>query len=133
MKEPSENFIDEHLLFMRVHKCNIFYLNQKRIIRPVAFDAKGEGGLSVDWNKHSTASETLSRSKVSDDNGVISIPVAVVRNEPIPMKIEHVPVDGNFSHSEIFGIPPRKPSDMGARVKLMDASKWEIYCVNEII
>lgn len=121
---------DEHHVFMRVHKQNIDFkeTNPNRMIRPVAFDAKGDGGLSVDWSEYSTAQESLKRAKVPESNGIISMPVIGIRSSPLPLTVVHKPEETNYSHSEIFGIPPRKPSDLGIRVKLMDLSKWEIIC-----
>lgn len=121
---------DEHHVYMRVHKQNIDFkaTNPNRMIRPVAFDAKGEGGLSVDWSEYSTAQQTLERAKVPESNGVISMPISGIRANPLPLSVLHRPEEANYSHSEIFGIPPRKPSDMGVRVKLMDLSRWEINC-----
>nr|WP_294860554.1 hypothetical protein [uncultured Fluviicola sp.] len=121
---------DEHSVFMRVHKQNIDFTetNVKRMIRPVAFDAKGDGGLSVDWSEYSTPKESLERAKVPENNGIISMLVFGIRQTPLPLNLSHVPEELNYSHSEIFGIPPRKPSDMGVRVKLMDLSNWEISC-----
>lgn len=121
---------DEHRVFMRVHKQNIDFkeTNPNRMIRPVAFDVKGEGGLSVDWSEYSTAQESLERAKLPDSNGIISMPVIGIRSNPLPLTVIHKPEETNYSHSEIYGIPPRKPSDLGIRVKLMDLSKWEIIC-----
>ncbi|MFY7667088.1 hypothetical protein [Flavobacterium sp.] len=121
---------DEHLVYMRVHKQNIDFnaTNPKRMIRPVAFDAKGEGGLSVDWSEYSTPLESLKRARIPENNGVISMSVSAIRSNPLPLAVIHRPEPTNYSHSEIFGIPPRKPSDMGVRVKLMDLSTWEINC-----
>ena len=128
--EVVPNIPDEHYVYMRVHKQNIDYkaTSHNRMIRPVAFDAKGEGGLSVDWSKHSTPQESLERSKVPENNGIISMPIFGIRANPLPLSVLHKPDETNYSHSEIFEIPPRKPSDMGVRVKLMDLSKWEIHC-----
>lgn len=121
---------DEHYMFMRIHKVNIDFkeTNPKKMISPVAFDAKGHGGLSVDWSEYSTPQETLERGKVPESNGVISMPVSGIRSTPLSLTIDHKPSKNNFSHCEINGIPPRKPSDLGIRVKLMDLSNWEIVC-----
>jgi hypothetical protein len=124
------NIPDEHHMYMRVHKQNIDFkeTNLNRMIRPVAFDAKGEGGLSVDWSEYSSVKESLARAKVPESNGIISMPILGIRANPLPLKVIHKPEDTNYSHCEIFGIPPRKPSDLGVRIKLMDLSKWEIIC-----
>jgi hypothetical protein len=121
---------DEHLVYMRVHKQNIDFKesNPNRMIRPVAFDPKGGEGLSVDWSKYSTAEATLQRAKTPESNGIISMPISGIRSNPFPLNVLHKPEETNYSHSEIFGIPPRKPSDLGIRIKLMDLSKWEIIC-----
>lgn len=113
---------------MRVHKVNLDLSigDPIRRIRPVAFDPKGGDGLSVDWSAHCSPTDTKNRAPVPADNGVISMPVKGVRE--IPLKVIHTPDEerNNYAHSEILGIPPRKPSDMGIRVKLMDISSWVI-------
>ncbi|CAM3390721.1 hypothetical protein [Zobellia roscoffensis] len=121
---------NEDLVYMRVHKVNLDFSkpNQLPSIRPVAFDPKGKGGLSVDWSAHSTAKDTLERAKDPKKNGVLSMSVLGLRKTPLPLEVLHKPSKSNFSHSEVFGIPPRKPTDMGIRVKLMDLSIWEINC-----
>lgn len=128
--EVIDNMPDEHLVYMRVHKQNIDFkaTSPNKMIRPVAFDPKGEGGLSVDWSEYSTPDESLSRAKVPEKNGIISMPISGIRASPLPLTVLHKPDKINYSHSEILGIPPRKPSDMGIRVKLMDLSNWVINC-----
>jgi hypothetical protein len=121
---PNEDFV-----YMRVHQVNIDFSNSnnEHIIKPVAFDPKGIG-LSVDWSKYSTPEDTLKRAKKPEKNGVVSMSVDGVRKKPLPLDVLHKPSNSNYSHSEIFEIPPRKPSDMGIRVKLMDLCNWEINC-----
>lgn len=80
-------------------------------------------------SQHSWAESTQAGTGASEKYGVISMNVGKVRNIPhIPLIVSHVPLEDNYSHAEVFGIPPRKPSDMGARVKMMDLLKWEIHC-----
>lgn len=121
---------DGDLVYMRVHKVNLDFSKSNELpkIRPVAFDPKGEGGLSVDWSAHSSAKDTLERAKDPKKNGVLSMSVIGLRKVPLPLEVLHKPLESNFSHSEVFGIPPRKPTDLGIRVKLMDLSNWEINC-----
>lgn len=128
--QEVDNILDEQYVYMRVHKQNIDFkaTSPNRRIRPVAFDAKGDGGLSVDWSEHSTPQQSLERAKAPESNGIISMPIIGIRANPLPLSVVHAPDETNFSHCEISGIPPRKPSDMGVRVKLMDLSLWEIDC-----
>lgn len=125
----SDLFIpDSDFLYMRIHKVNLDLTIDDPIkqIRPVAYDPKGGDGLSVDWSAFCSPLDTKNRAPNPNDNGVISMPVGEVRK--IPLNVIHSPDEerGNFAHSEILGIPPRKPSDMGIRVKLMDISSWVI-------
>lgn len=119
---------DSDLVYMRIHKINIDTSidDPKESIRPVAFDPRGDG-LSVDWSAYSTPQKTKDRAKIPADNGVISMPIDKIREIPL-LEVKHTPdaLRNNYSHAEIMGILPRKPSDMGIRVKLMDMCKWEI-------
>lgn len=120
---------DKDSVFMRVHKVNLDLSIDDPIkqIRPVAFDPRGGNGLSVDWSAHCTPLETKNRASNPADNGVVSMPVKGIREIP-SLDIIHTPdyERDNYAHSEIIGVPPRKPSDMGIRVRLMDICSWII-------
>ena len=119
---------DMDCVFLRIHRVNVDFdaTSDVNSILLYAFDPKPKGstGLSVDWSEHSSAEESRSRSKEPHNNGIVSLCVEKVR--AIPLKVLHRPIENNFSHSEISEIPPRKPTDLGIRVKLRDIAVWEI-------
>ena len=121
---------DKDCLFLRIHRVNVDFnaTSEDKSILLYAFDPKPKGttGLSVDWSEHSSAEESLNRIKEPRNNGITSLNVEKVR--AIPLSVLHMPIQNNFSHSEISEIPPRKPTDLGIRVKLRDIAKWEIKC-----
>jgi hypothetical protein len=122
---PKE-ILDTHTVFLRIHKVDLDLEEQdeKEKIKPTAFDKKGDDGLSVDWSEYSTPKDTRLRAKKPEDNGVLSFSVKSLRE--IPLAVIHKPTT-NYAHSIIVGIPPRKPSDLGIRVRLRRICKWEIH------
>lgn len=124
------NIPDGDNVYMRVHHQNIILENNKKVILPIAFDIKGDGGLSVNWDKFSSPESTQSGARKPQSNNVISMKVEKIRKLDSALDVKHVPLDDNYSHSEIFNIPPRKPNGMKVRVQLMDLSKWVLECDN---
>ena len=67
-----------------------------------------DGGMSVDWEKYSSPEETRQRSQIPQDNAVICLPVAKIRNisnldvEHTP---DHTPESMNRAHSDVVGFP----------------------------
>lgn len=104
---PVEIIPDEDRLFMRAHR--MFFKDGQ--LAPGVFRDHA-AGMSVDWEKYSTAKETHLRAKTPQDNAVIQLVAGHVRAIP-PLTVEHRPVLENRSHSEITG---RK--DPEVRVKL---------------
>lgn len=97
----------------------------------MAFDSKGEGGLSVNWCAYSSPEATKNESQRNPHaNNVISMDVIKIRNLDSALEVKHKPINGNYSHSEIYNIPPRKPNGMKVRVQLMDIAKWVLECDN---
>jgi hypothetical protein len=100
-----EKILDENVLYMRVNRSN----TPKGKVSPSVFISKGNDGVSVDWCRYSTPADSLLRSRVPEDNGILSIKVASVR-EIENLDAVHDPVDLpdniNQSHSLITGIPP---------------------------
>jgi hypothetical protein len=84
---PSELISDDATLFYRAHRQ---YLEKKtgRLL-PHSFRRRFNG-MSTDWDKYSTAAETLARSNIPDDNGIVVIAVANVRSIP-DITVEHTP------------------------------------------
>jgi hypothetical protein len=120
---------DDDKLYLRVHKTNLDLnvLDDTLKIKLVAFDQKGDDGLSVNWSKYSSKNDTIKMAKNPSDNGVVSFVVKLIRK--IPLRVIHNPINFptlNQSHSLILDIPPRKPNDLGVRVKMRDICNWEI-------
>jgi hypothetical protein len=130
-----ETIPDEDILFMRVHKQNIDFDLTPNDVKPVAFDPKPteKDGLSTNWSRYSDAKlilkQTTDNGKDPNNYGVISLPVGNVRTIEI-LEVKHDPVENpdNQAHSLINNIPPRKPNDLGVRIKLREMYKWEIFC-----
>jgi hypothetical protein len=78
-----------------------------------------EGGMSVDWEKYSTPTQTRNRAKEAEKNGIVSFVAGKVRE--IPQQVEHTPSDDSRAHSEIIGEETPK-----VRLKLMRIFRWEI-------
>lgn len=121
-----EEIPDEDIVYRRIHKNHID--NEDKSILPVTFPTE-EDGLSVNWAKYSTPQETKDEAKFfsKDPNsyGIVSLKVASVRN--IPLRVIHSPRPHNISHSSILDIPPRKPNDLGIRLKLRNICNWIIH------
>jgi len=121
-------------LYLRVHKVNIDFNveDQYKKILPVAFDMKGDDGLSVDWSEHSKPEETLSRANKPEQNGILSFNCGDVRKSPFSCEVIHDPIENiNYAHSLVCGIPPRKPNGLEFRIQLRQICKWEIQCINK--
>lgn len=125
---PNEDFV-----YVRVHRQNIDFTDLT--IRPVAFDQKGDDGLSCNWSEYSTPISTQQMAlKNPHNNGVISFEVGVLRAIPFVLEVVHNPVENpipNQAHSLIRNMPPRKPNDLGFRSMLMDLFNWEIQLLPE--
>src|SRR5438552_4190603 len=124
---PKEDIPDTASMFMRVHKTFIAGDD----VGPHAFRDHGRG-LSVDWNKYSTALQTRDRARNPAHNGVITmvagavraIEALVVEHEPIQENSfdeKGAPVKANRAHSEVIG---EKTTEV--RVKLSRIWSWQI-------
>lgn len=110
-----ENIPDGDFLFFRVHKS---YVPDGELI-PGVFQDRG-GGMSTDWDKYSTASESRNRAKVPNDNGIIKLNVAGIRSLE-KLTVVHEPENKNRSHSEVFG---EKTTEV--RLKLKRLAEWAV-------
>ncbi len=88
---------DESLLFRRVHK-NLMVNGQVTI---AAFK-NVQGGMSVDWNKYSTAEEARQRARSPQDNAVVKLVAGQVR-QVLGQTVAHTPTEDNRAHSEVLG------------------------------
>ena len=107
----SENIPNEDFLFMRVHKQN--FTAKYPTFSPGVFVNRGEG-MSTDWSKYSTPSETQNRGKIPKDNAVIKMLVSDVRKIEGQI-VTHTPdiPKNNRSHTDIFG----EKNDVEIRLK----------------
>lgn len=108
MPWESEEIPNTDLLFMRVHRT---YLDADGTPLPGAF-RDHNGGMSTDWNKYSTALETLNRARDPSVNAVISMNVGDVREIPRQV-VQHSPLQENRAHTDVIG---EKKTDAEVRV-----------------
>jgi hypothetical protein len=98
----KENIPDRDVLYMRIHELNMRGDKPK----PAAFDDHGQylPGMSVDWSRYSTVSETRARNpkKPASVYGVGQFIAGNVRAIQ-DLKVEHSPSRKNRAHSEVFG------------------------------
>jgi len=115
-----EQIPDTDKLFYRVHRS---YFVEGELV-PGVFRQIGNG-MSTDWSKYSTPQESLRRSRILKDNGIVSGNVGHVRI--IPLLLSHTPSHGNRAHSEIVGVTTVK-----VKLKLLTVfSTWEIPLSND--
>ena len=104
-----EQIPDGDALFMRVHE----HWRRDGFVSPGVFKNHG-GGMSTDWERYATPSQTRARAKDPKKNGVISMIVGNVRELP-GQRVEHTPdiEHRNRAHTDVFG-----EKDEEIRVKL---------------
>ena len=124
---PKEDIPDEASVFMWVHR-NLIPQGE---MGPHVFRDHG-GGMSVDWDRYSTAADTRARARVPADNAVISMDVVRVRGID-GLVVEHDPVQENSfdqkgnplkpnrAHSQVIG-----EKDTQRRLLLSRIWQWEI-------
>lgn len=86
---PKEEIPDNSSVLLRVHKS----LFPDGELRPHVFRDQGNG-MSVDWRKYSTPSETRDRGRIPAYNAVISMAVGGIRQIE-GLIVEHDPVQEN--------------------------------------
>ncbi|OQX09464.1 MAG: hypothetical protein BWK80_46855 [Desulfobacteraceae bacterium IS3] len=114
-----EEIPDENNVFYRIHKS---FVREEKLI-PGAFREIGNG-MSVDWEKYSTPVNSILRSKIPEDNGIVSLMAGNIRK--IDLEVTHKPSEKNRSHSIVKGRNKKIQDDPEIRLKLMKMSKWEI-------
>ena len=95
----TEHIPDEDDVFMRAHR--MFF--KKGALQPGVFRSHG-AGMSADWEKYSSPEETRQRSQIPQENAVICLPVAKIRNIG-NLGVEHTPQPMNRAHSDVVGFP----------------------------
>lgn len=118
---PTEEIPDSAHVFMRVHKQFVIAGE----LQGGVFRDHGEG-MSVDWDKYSTAIQTRERGNDPALNGVIRLSVQRVRE--LPQVVAHQPRDDNRAHSAVIGEKKRNPE---VRVKLTRLAEWAIRLSND--
>ena len=117
---PKEPIPDASSLFYRIHKS---FIVDGDII-PGAFQSKVDG-MSTDWDKYSTAEQSLAFSKIPSDNGIVKFSVGLIRQQP-SMDVEHDPLLHNRAHSLVHGIPQKGELKTKVRLLLKRICVWEI-------
>jgi hypothetical protein len=82
-----------------------------------AFVPKGNGRLSVEWDKYATPVQTRSRGKIPEDNAVLQMGAGSIRQIREGLDVEHVPLPENQAHSEI-DLPLGRAEQTEARLML---------------
>jgi hypothetical protein len=120
----SENIPNEDFLYMRVHKQN--FCAKYPTFSPGVFVNRG-GGMSTDWSKYSTPSETRNRGKVPKDNAIIRMLASDVGNIE-GQTVIHTPdiPNRNRSHTDVIG-----EKDVEVRLKFSRISKDIILRVED--
>ncbi len=114
-----EEIHNDNKLFYRIHKD---YIIDGKLTHGV-FEEKGNG-MSTDWEKYSTPTDSVCRAKKPIDNGIVSFMVGDIRN--INLAVTHKPSEKNRSHSIVKGKEKKIQQDTEVRFKLMKMLKWEI-------
>ena len=125
---PNEEIPDDSSVLLRVHK-NLIPHGE---LTPNVFRDQGHG-MSVDWRKYSTPSETRDRGRVPADNAVISMAVGgirqidglVVKHDPIQVNsfgTQGNPLKPNRAHSLVIG---EKTTECRLKLSRVDW-RWEI-------
>jgi hypothetical protein len=117
---PKEPIPDSSNLFYRIHKSFIIDGD----IIPGAFQCKIDG-MSTDWDRYSTAEQSLALSKIPSDNGIVKLSVRSIRQYP-SMDVDHDPLPANRAHSLVHGIPENGELKTKVRLLLKRISVWEI-------
>jgi hypothetical protein len=111
---PVETVPDTDFVFMRAHRMHF----RDGQLKPGVFRAQ-EGGMSVNWDKYSSAEETRQQAKANPEaNAVVTLPVIGIRRIA-PLTLEHTPEPENRAHSEVFGIPDEDELRTEVRVLLL--------------
>jgi hypothetical protein len=95
---PKEYIPDADHVFFRAHKN----LSPTRQIGPNVFREHG-GGMSVDWERYSSAEECRNRARSPNDNAVLRLNVGAMRKIE-GLTVEHEPKQDNRAHSNVSGL-----------------------------
>jgi hypothetical protein len=114
----AEHIPDDDDVYMRAHR--VHFRNGE--LQPGVFRPHGNG-MSVDWEKYSSPSQTRERASRPTDNAVIEISVGGIRGVQ-DLDVLHTPdfSNSNRSHSDVLGLPENAEDLTEVRVLLLDLS-----------
>lgn len=116
---PNKDF-----LFRNVHQ-NYIAVDQPNVIPPGNFQEHNHG-ISMDWDKYSSAEECRQTAKEPDLNGVITINVGKIRGLE-SLEVQHEPKPSNRAHTNIHRLNNLRPQrKTKIRLKLSEFSSWVI-------
>ena len=121
MINETEEIPSQDFLFRRIHKSDV----KDGEIVPGTFREIGEGdlkGMSTDWDKYSTAEESLGRCKNPLVNGILKGNVGQVLE--IKLLVKHKPEVDNRAHANVNGIEGVNKAKI--RLQLLEIFNWEI-------
>lgn len=97
----SEEIPNQDLLFMRVHRQ---WLHEDGSISAGAFQNRPTkaDGMSIDWEKYSSARATKERAPRPDDNAVVKMLAGQAGGIP-DQTVVHTPKRENRAHTDVFG------------------------------
>jgi hypothetical protein len=114
---PLELIPDADHVFMRAHKG--FIRNGE--LQPGVFRQHGNDGMSVDWNKYSTAIDTKNRGRNPENNAVVQLNAGAIRFQ-VGLDVTHAPLGANRAHAVVPLPAPDTPELVEARLKLLRIS-----------
>lgn len=94
----AEQIPEKDWLYMGIHK-NL--LTPDGNVPPGAF-RNHANGMSTDWSRYSTPTQTRERRRTPSDNLVVQMVVGVVRAIPGQL-VEHTPLPENRAHTDVSG------------------------------
>lgn len=111
-----EHIPGEDSVYMRAHRDFI----RAGVLQPGVF-RQHDHGMSVDWEKYSSASDTRQRAKNPPDNAVIELLVGRIRLINA-LDVKHNPEPTNRAHSNVVGLPSDGEDLTEARTLLLGLS-----------
>ena len=113
---------DHSSVFMRAHRDRV----KNGVARPSAFEPHGDG-LSVDWDRYSTADATLSRTTNNPANSaVVQMGVGPIRAIRDGLDVIHDPLPNNQAHS-LVNLPEDRVEETAVRLKLSQLATIVIH------
>ena len=113
---PVEVIPDADSVFMRAHRQHF----RDGQLGPGVFKEQ-DVGMSVNWDKYSSAEQTKQQAANPDDNAVLRMPVIGIRKIG-ELTVQHEPELENRAHSEVFGLPRDREELTETRVLLLRIS-----------